>query len=91
MSTSFLGNRSKRDGFFNVWARTVGVLLAVAFVVAEANAQAYPSRPVKIIVPFGAGSATDVTARLIADKLARIHGRNFVVENRTGAGGNPRD
>jgi tripartite-type tricarboxylate transporter receptor subunit TctC len=53
-----------------------------------AGAQTYPSRPVKVIVPFGAGSASDVTARLLATKLAESLGVSFVVENRTGAGGN---
>ena len=65
-----------------------GALLAVVFAIGHANAQAYPSRAVKVIVPFGAGSATDVTARLLADKLGESLGANFVVENRTGAGGN---
>jgi tripartite-type tricarboxylate transporter receptor subunit TctC len=88
MSTSTLGNRSNRCRFFKLTAGTVGALLAAAFVIAEANAQAYPSRPVKILVPFAAGSATDVTARLIADKLGEYTGGSFVVENRTGAGGN---
>lgn len=72
----------------NFWVSSMGALLAAVFAIAEANAQAYPSRPVKIIVPFGAGSATDITARLIAEKLGQSMGGNFLVENRTGAGGN---
>lgn len=66
----------------------VGAVLAVVFSIGQANAQAYPTRPVKVIVPFGAGSASDVTARLLSDKLGESLGANFVVENRTGAGGN---
>jgi tripartite-type tricarboxylate transporter receptor subunit TctC len=62
--------------------------LAVVFVIGHANAETYPSRPVKVIVPFGAGSATDVTARLLSERLSEYLGANFVVENRTGAGGN---
>jgi tripartite-type tricarboxylate transporter receptor subunit TctC len=63
-------------------------LLAAVAAAGDANAQAYPSRPVKIVVPFAPGSATDVTARLIAEKLAEYMGGSFVVENKTGAGGN---
>jgi len=55
--------------------------------VAQASAQGWPSKPVRIIVPVTAGSATDVTARVVADHLAQQFGQPFVVENRTGAGG----
>jgi tripartite-type tricarboxylate transporter receptor subunit TctC len=55
---------------------------------APGRAQAWPSRPIKVVVPFGAGSATDVTARLISDKLADYLGVSVVVENKPGAGGN---
>ncbi len=51
-----------------------------------ASAQAWPARPVRIITGFSAGSATDMTARLIAPKLADIWGQPVVIENRTGAG-----
>src|SRR5215467_2509658 len=51
-------------------------------------AQAYPSRPVRIIVPFPAGQATDSIARLIGQSLSERLGQAFVIENRTGAGGN---
>src|SRR5690242_14902392 len=51
-------------------------------------AQSYPARPVRLIVPFPAGQATDTIARLIAQSLSeRLH-QGFVIENRTGAGGN---
>ena len=50
--------------------------------------QAYPTRPVRIIVPFPAGQATDSVARLIAQSLSERLGQAFVIENRTGAGGN---
>jgi tripartite-type tricarboxylate transporter receptor subunit TctC len=52
-----------------------------------AQAQDYPSRPVKVIVPFGAGGPADVTARQIGNILQESFGQPFVVENRTGAGG----
>src|SRR2546429_6415887 len=62
-------------------------LLAVSILTVPALAQDYPSRPVKIIVPFGAGGPADVTARLIGNVLQENFGQPFVVENRTGAGG----
>jgi tripartite-type tricarboxylate transporter receptor subunit TctC len=51
-------------------------------------AQAYPSRPVRILVGYSAGSASDIVARLIAQWLSERLGQQFVVENRPGAGGN---
>src|SRR5215468_11180869 len=53
-----------------------------------ARAQTYPSRPVRIIVPFPAGQATDTIARLVGQSLSERLGQPFVIENRTGAGGN---
>ena len=53
-----------------------------------ANAQAYPTRPVRIIVTFAAGSANDVNGRLIAQWLSERLGQPFIVENRPGGGGN---
>src|SRR6476661_10534516 len=63
-------------------------LLATPIVVATPGlAQDYPSRPVKVIVPFGAGGPADVTARQIGSILQESFGQPFVIENRTGAGG----
>jgi tripartite-type tricarboxylate transporter receptor subunit TctC len=61
----------------------IGVALVYTNV---AMAQTYPSRPVKVIVPFAAGSASDTITRSIADKLTVSMGQPFIVENRAGAG-----
>src|SRR5262249_58015751 len=53
-----------------------------------ARAQAYPARPVRVIVPFAPGGQTDVTARLVAQKLSETFDKQFFVENMPGAGGN---
>jgi tripartite-type tricarboxylate transporter receptor subunit TctC len=53
-----------------------------------AGAQIYPTRPVRIIVPFPAGQATDTIARIMGQSLWERLGQPFVIENRTGAGGN---
>jgi tripartite-type tricarboxylate transporter receptor subunit TctC len=70
-------------------ARFVG-LLAVALSLAltdGAAAQQYPAKPVRIIVPFPPGQATDILARLLADQLSKSLRQQFIAENRAGAGG----
>ncbi len=63
------------------------LLAAPILLATQCLAQDYPTRPIKIIVPFGAGGPADVTARLIGNVLQENFGQPFVVENRTGAGG----
>jgi tripartite-type tricarboxylate transporter receptor subunit TctC len=64
-------------------------VFAAALVIAGGSfAQQYPSKPVKIIVPFSAGGVTDIAARLIAQSLSKSLGQQFYIENMGGAGGN---
>src|SRR5215831_16913662 len=53
-----------------------------------ASALDYPSRPVRLVVPFGSAGATDITARLVGQWLSERLSQQFIIENRPGAGGN---
>ena len=76
--------------FFSNTTRAIlaGAALATALM-STASAQAdYPNRPVSVIVPQATGGANDTIARIVAAKLSEVLGQQFVVENRSGAGGN---
>ena len=62
-------------------------ILMAAAVPAPALAQPYPNKPVRMIIPFGAGGATDVVIRIVANRLPDMLGQQVVIDNRTGAGG----
>jgi len=78
MSNHVTGNRA-----LALVAAAAGALLAVT----AAHAQNYPSRPVRIVVPFAAGGIGDITTRLIAEKLGDKLGERVIVDNQPGAGG----
>jgi tripartite-type tricarboxylate transporter receptor subunit TctC len=66
---------------------TAGALAIWLTVATAATAQTYPTAPVKVIVPFGAGGATDILARVFSERLQQNLGQPFTVENRGGAAG----
>ena len=65
----------------------LGAMAVIVLSAATAIAQTYPAAPVRVIVPFGAGGATDVLARVFIDHLQQRMGQTFTAENRGGAGG----
>ncbi|MGE8635531.1 MAG: Bug family tripartite tricarboxylate transporter substrate binding protein, partial [Achromobacter piechaudii] len=77
--------RRKVLGMLAVLAGAAGLVAAPAFAQDAGN---FPTRPVTIVVPFPAGGATDITARLVAEGLSKKWGQAVVIENKPGAGGN---
>ena len=67
--------------------RSFVTILAASSVAPGAFAQAWPAKPIRIIVPFPAGQATDILARVMAEQLTRALGQQVIAENRPGAGG----
>jgi tripartite-type tricarboxylate transporter receptor subunit TctC len=80
--------RAPRAAPFMVGTVVFAALATSALPVAAQSADQYPSRPVKIIVPYAPGGATDIIARHLANKLGEMFGQGFIVENRPGASGN---
>ena len=64
-------------------------LLIATLISATAFAQAYPSKPIRMMVPAAPGGVTDVVARAIAPQLTEMLGQSIIVDNRSGAGGIP--
>src|SRR2546426_11550662 len=63
------------------------IAVGCALVASVLQAQTWPQRPVKVIVPYTAGRTTDNQARIISERLSVALGQQFIVENRVGAGG----
>ena len=66
----------------------LGMAVAISCIALNAHAETYPSRPIKLIVPFPAGGTTDILARAVGVELTKSFGQSVIVENRAGAGGN---
>ena len=73
-----------RRGFASVVGAAIA-FVATAPLAGSASAQSYPTRPVRIIVPYGAGGIADVMMRMVAEKVSAKLGQAFVIENRPGA------
>lgn len=69
------------------WIRSLITLCAAATALV-AQAQSFPNKPIKLIVPYAVGQGTDIAARYVGDELAKVLGQAIVIDNRPGAGGN---
>jgi tripartite-type tricarboxylate transporter receptor subunit TctC len=76
-----------RSRFCTTAAAFVGLTMAASAGAAQTDAGAYPSRPVRWVVPFTPGASNDIIARLVGQKLGDALGQQFVIDNRPGAGG----
>lgn len=77
-------DRSSLAAVMALTATLTGTLIATG---ADAIAQTWPTKPIRVVIPFGAGSAVDVVPRIVLDQMGSQLGQPIIVENRTGAGG----
>src|SRR5262245_66473373 len=80
------GEQDRREDSMKSRTQIVGAFAALA-IASAAQAQDYPSREIKMIVPFPAGGPSDIVARIAADGMSKHLGHNIVIENVGGAGG----
>src|SRR5262245_1883003 len=71
----------------NIVARTLWIALIVAVAAGAAHAQGYPTKPIKLVVPFAPGGVADIVSRTVAPRLADGLGQQVIVENKPSAGG----
>ncbi len=75
--------------FYRTISKVLGIVaIATMGLMSPAQAQSWPDKPIKLVIPFAAGGTTDIIGRILAQQMAPILGQNVVVENRGGAGGN---
>jgi tripartite-type tricarboxylate transporter receptor subunit TctC len=87
MSAERTATKTKRGEDVTFWRAAVAAAALVCTQLSAALAQEWPTKPVRIVVGFGAGGGTDIVARVVADRLSATLGQQFVVENKPGAGG----
>jgi tripartite-type tricarboxylate transporter receptor subunit TctC len=82
-------NSNQGDLFMKATHRRLALALTSAFLLAPvmAQAQGYPTKPVRLIVPFGTGGTTDIVARVMSEPLGKALGQPVVIENKAGGGG----
>lgn len=81
------GRRNSREDVMKIVQTALLAVLGVAIPGMYAGAQDYPNRPIKFVIPFTAGSSTDIVARALSERLGAALGQPIVVENKPGAGG----
>src|SRR4051794_33154197 len=86
-TTSSCGSENVMRKPYRVAARSLAVIAATLAGIWGASADSYPSRPITVIVPFGAGGPSDVVARTVTEAMRRTLGQPALVENVTGASG----